>query len=130
MINGFEKETQPLTTYEMEVLLPVIVRGLLKKIGRDRAVTNKHIVTSLKDRYKISEPRVRKIINHIRINDFVPGLVATSDGYFVAENERELMDYEESLRGREEAIRAVRSSITRQRIHLFGQNVGVQGKLL
>lgn len=45
----------------------------------------------------------------------MPGLIATSDGYFIAGSETELLDYEESLKGREEAIKEVRLSIARQR---------------
>lgn len=48
MIKGFDQETQPLNDYEMGVLLPLLVRGLRTKIGRENAVTNKHIVNTLK----------------------------------------------------------------------------------
>lgn len=130
MIKGFDQETQPLTEYEMGVLLPLLVRGLQTKIGHLSAVTNKHIVASLKPNYKISDARVRKIINHIRTNDLVPGLIATSEGYFIAETENELLEYEESLKGREDAIREVRLSIARQRRLLYQQTRdGKQGSL-
>jgi hypothetical protein len=119
MIKGFDKETHPLTDYELGVLLPVLVRGLITKLGHDRAVTNGYIVATLKPTYKISEARVRKIINHIRTHDLVPGLIATSEGYFIAETEAELVEYEESLKGREDAIREVRQSIARQRRILY-----------
>lgn len=116
MIKGFSKETAPLNEYETRVLLPVLIAGLKTKNGSDNAATNKYIVSTLKGSgYKISEPRVRKLINHIRTNDLVPGLIATSDGYFIAGSETELLDYEESLKGREEAIKEVRLSIARQR---------------
>ena len=74
MIKGFDQETQPLNDYEMGVLLPLLVRGLRTKIGRENAVTNKHIVNTLKGSYKLNDARVRKIINHIRTNDLIPGL--------------------------------------------------------
>ena len=127
MIKNFEHETHPLTDYEMGVLLPLLVRGLITKKGSASAVTNKHIVACLKPTYKISDARVRKIINHIRTHDLVPGLIATSEGYFMAETETELLEYEESLKGREDAIREVRLSIARQRRILYeaarnGQN--------
>jgi len=119
MIKGFDKETHHLTDYELGVLLPVLVRGLITKKGHDQAVTNGYIVATLKPTYKISEARVRKIINHIRTHDLVPGLIATSEGYFIAETEAELIEYEESLKGREDAIREVRQSIARQRRILY-----------
>jgi hypothetical protein len=121
MLKGFDNETQPLTDYETGVLLPLLVRGLQTKIGHNSAVTNKHIVATLKPAYKISDARVRKIINHIRTNDLIPGLIATSEGYFIAETEEELLEYEQSLKGREDAIREVRISIARQRRILYEQ---------
>lgn len=129
MIKGFDQETAPLTNYETGVLLPLLVRGLRTKKGRDSAVTNRYIVTALRGSCKLSEARVRKIINHIRTNDLIPGLIATSDGYFIAEAESELLEYEESLKGREDAIREVRQSIARQRRILYEQNRAEQRDL-
>lgn len=119
MIKGFDKETCPLTDYELGVLLPVFVRGLIPRKGRGKAVKNSDIVRALRQSYKISDARVRKIINHIRTNDLIPGLIATSEGYFIAETEAELLEYEESLKGRENAICEVRRSIARQRRMLY-----------
>ena len=124
MITGFEELTEPLTEKEETVFLPPILQGLRAKIGREKAVTNKSIIQGLKVNrgIRISEARVRKIINHIRCNDLVPCLVATSDGYYIAESEQELLDYEESLAGREEAIHEVRQSIRRQRMNKYHKN--------
>ena len=119
MIKGFKRQTEPLTDYEQNTLLPVIMRGLRPRIGKESAVINRHIVSQLKPAYNVTEARVRKIINHIRTADLIPGLIATSDGYFIAETEKELRDYEESLLGRELAIRQVRESIARQRRELY-----------
>jgi len=119
MIQGFSEQTEPLTPYEQEILVPVLCRGLQSKVGKERAVTNKHIVACLKGKYQIGEARVRKIINHIRINGLVPCLMATSGGYYVATEEAELKEYEDSLLGREQAIRAVRMAITRQREEIY-----------
>lgn len=121
MLTGFEELTCELTEQEERVLLPVIVRGLRAKVGRAMAVTNKAIVDGLRTNMGIAvtAPRIRKIINYIRCNAMVPCLIATSEGYYVAESEQELLDYEESLRGREAAIREVRESIQRQRISKY-----------
>ncbi len=120
MIKGFSNETSPLNDYELRVLLPVILAGLKDKQGKRNAVTNGYIIGRLKAQgYRIDAVRLRKIINHIRTNDHLPGLIATSEGYYLATTEAELMDYEDSLRGREEAIKAVRLSIARQRCILY-----------
>ena len=119
MIKGFDKETAPLCEYETGVLLPIMIKGLQTKIGKRSAIKNGQIVQTLKSSYKITEARVRKLINHIRTNDIIPGLIATSDGYYIAQTENELIEYEESLKGRENAIREVRVSIERQRKKLY-----------
>ena len=120
MINGFEYETQPLTDYEVNKLLPVFIQGLSTKIGKANSVTNTHIVKALKRLgLKVDGPRARKIINHIRVKGLVHGLIATSDGYYIATTEKELAEYEESLKGREDAIRAVRLSLSNQRKQMF-----------
>jgi hypothetical protein len=121
MIKNFENETQQLNEYEKNVLLPLLIRGLETKNGNKNAVTNKYIISVLKPTYRLNEARVRKIINHIRTNDLIPGLIATSEGYFIAETEAELLEYEESLKGREDAIRAVRLAIARQRRVLYNK---------
>lgn len=123
MINGFQEQTEPLTEYEETQLLPQIVRGLQLKVGKANAVTNGAIVKGMKANLNLrtTEPRVRKIINHIRVHDLVPCLIATSQGYYIAESEQELKEYEESLLGREEAIRNVRLSIQRQRNRKYHQ---------
>ena len=121
MIQGFEKQTEELTDYERLTLIPVIVRGLSAKIGKSRAVTNKYIVCMLKGSYKVSDARIRKIINYIRIHDLIPCLVASNEGYYIAESNQELKDYESSLLGREAAIHEVRQAISRQRELRYGK---------
>ena len=117
MITGFEEQTEPLTDMEREVFLPPIIKGLRVKIGKDKAVTNRDIVRGLKANLniKIGEARVRKMINHIRNNDIIPCLIATSKGYYIAETPDEMTDYIDSLFGRVEAIRADAESMIRQR---------------
>lgn len=119
MIKGFADETKPINDYELNVLLPVILAGLKTKTGKNNAVTNSYIISRLRPRYRLDAPRLRKLINHIRTNDLLPGLIATSDGYYLATTENELLEYEDSLRGREEAIKAVRLAIARQRRMLY-----------
>ena len=117
MIQGFQEQTEPLTEYEEQTLLPQLVRGLRTKVGKAMSVTNKAIIDGMNRNLglKITDARVRKLINHIRTNDLVPCLIATSNGYYIAESEQELKEYEDSLLGRESAIRQVRLSIQRQR---------------
>lgn len=120
MLKGFNSETALLTEYEESVILPIVLRGLKNKVGKANAVTNRTIVQRLNIAgHTTTEPRIRKIINHIRMTDLLPGLIATSGGYFLATSEAELLDYEQSLLGREDAIKQVRLAIARQRRILY-----------
>ena len=38
MISGFDIETQELNEYESQVLMPIIIKGLITKVGKDKAV--------------------------------------------------------------------------------------------
>jgi len=115
MITNFNKETEPLTAYERDTLLPIFIRCLKKKVGRENAVTNAQICSSLKKfGLKITPVLVRKIINHIRRNGSVKRLVASSDGYYVSNDKKELEAYIYSLSGRESAIREVRRCLEQQ----------------
>jgi len=120
MINGFDEQTQPLTKKEATQLLPIFVKCLLPHIGKENRVTSSQMIQGFKAyNIKMDGPRVRKIINHIRTNDLVPGLIATSEGYYRAVTEDEMIRHEESLLEREAAIREVRRSIQRQRKQIF-----------
>lgn len=95
--------------------------------GKGNAVTNADIVRALRQwGFTVDAPRCRKLINHIRTQDIIPGLIATSRGYFIAESEAEIKEYEESLAGRENAIRQVRTALARQRRALFGNTAQPQ----
>lgn len=127
MIVGFEEITEPLTDYEQTVLLPVFVRCLSTKIGKQNAITNAKMVAAMRaceaPKFKIDEIRVRKIINHIRDYALVPCLIATSKGYYVATTDFELQEYEESLKGRIDAINQILESIHLQRKQKFHHHV-------
>lgn len=115
MLYGFENETKPLSGYEQDTLLPIIVMGLMNKVGAASAVSNSHICKSLRSQgYKVTEVRVRKIINHIRTHGLVTCLIASGKGYYRAESRQEVVDYIESLKGRENAIKAVRMAMEKQ----------------
>ena len=115
MIQNFIKEISELTKYEAEVLLPIIALCLQHHIGKDKAVTNRQICERMKKKgYDLTETRVRKIVNRIRTNNLVECLIATSRGYYVTHDQKELENYIKSLKGREEAIRLVREALEQQ----------------
>ncbi len=114
MIDGFEVETAPLSEYELK-LVPKFVNGFQNKIGKDNAITNKQIVAAMKKfGFNMSDSRVRKIINHIRIHNLVSCLMATSAGYYISKDPEEIKSFVESLKGMESAINRVRRSMEHQ----------------
>lgn len=111
----FEPETTKLTEYELKIV-PIVVNILKSRLGRENAITNKHLVNRMNTLgfSSMTPERVRKLINHIRIYDLLDCLVASSKGYYISNDEKEMSDYIDSLRGREEAIRAVRLALEAQ----------------
>lgn len=119
MINGFSVQTQPLSPYELNVLTPIISKGLEHRIGKENAITNKEICSAMRNYgYKMDNSRLRKIINHIRVNSLVSNVIATSDGYYRAASRKEVEEYLKSLENREGAIHSVRESLARQMMEL------------
>ena len=111
----FEPETTKLTEYELK-LVPIVVNILKSRLGRENAITNNILVNRMSKLgfSSITPERMRKLINHIRIYDLLNCLVASSKGYYISNDEKEISDYIDSLRGREEAIRAVRLALEAQ----------------
>jgi hypothetical protein len=110
MIKGFEEQTHGLTEFELKELIPILVKGFNKRVGKDKAITNSAIIKILSTTYglkSISEPRIRKAIHFIRDNGLVPKLIASSNGYWVATSQKEMEDWADSLRSRINAIKNI-----------------------
>ena len=116
MIQGFETQTQPLNDYERGTLLPLIIRGLVTKVGAAKVIAGSTIISKMREcGYKLDGPRLRKIINHIRTSDLIPGLESTSQGYFVATQASEIDECIVSLQGRVDATQAIILALQRQK---------------
>lgn len=119
MIPGFEDQTAPLNDYEKNILMPAMIRGLQRRIGKSNAITNAEMCRKLKANYKeVNGARIRKIINHIRLYDKVSCLVSSSKGYYVTNNVDDINRYIESLEKRAKAIFSVAHALTTQRNNL------------
>jgi hypothetical protein len=105
MIESFEDHTHPLTDYELKTLLPLMIQGFTTKIGKTRAVTNGQICKALKNKgYEVNEPRIRKLVFYIRQQNLVPNLIASSNGYWIATDIKEVDIWINSLQSRIDAI--------------------------
>lgn len=83
MLAGFEHHTKQLNKKQVEILVPVFLKGFKDKIGKRNAITSTEIIEKIKNRYNVelSDSTVRKVVAHIRDNDLVDGLlVASSEG--------------------------------------------------
>lgn len=109
MITNFEEITVELTEEEKK-FVPIIIDRFRRKPGREFMVSNPQMIEGLNRSFgvKLTEPRIRKIIQYIRINNLLPGLVGVSRGYFYTEDPDEIESWIESMKQRENAIRQSR----------------------
>lgn len=115
MIIKFKKETSELNDYETESLFPIVVSTLSKAIGKENSVKSGAIIFEIKALgFKTDSPRIRKIIHEIRAKGLIKNLIATSKGYYITEDLKELSIYIQSLRQREDSIREIRASLIKQ----------------
>lgn len=115
MITGFEEYTKDLTEYERDVLLPVLIKGLEKKIEVQNAIISKVAIAQLKAKgYKISGARWRKLMHVIRVSGMVKRVVATSNGYYITNELNELAKYNTSLTERIAHITSLKDALKDQ----------------
>ena len=118
MIKGFEDETAPLSDYEQS-LVPLFIQGFASKVGKKHAITNKEICKKMKSvGHDINDTRVRKIINYIRNNNLVSVLLASSKGYWVSKDKKEIKDWIDSMEGRISSMAVVKNAVKQQLVHL------------
>jgi hypothetical protein len=105
MIVGFEDYTMDLTEEERGFARQMY-RYMKDKFNDGLPVTNRKIQEAMlmKHGFEVTAPRIRKIIAWMHINGHLPRLVASSNGYSWAEDDKALIDYAASLKGRREAI--------------------------
>jgi hypothetical protein len=119
MIKNFEQFTVELNQVERR-LIPMMVDRFQTKRGIKNIVTADAMIDAIAKTYgvKLKDTRIRKIIQYIRVNNLVPGLIATSRGYYTAESVGEIMEWIESLKARESAIRQIRE-VAEHHVHLL-----------
>jgi hypothetical protein len=97
-IKGHEKETKGLNSQEIE-LIPDMIAFLSRAIGSSKAVNNYQIASFIQSLtgVQIKSYRIRKMIQHIQLNGLINLLCASSKGYYIAQTEKEAVDYCVSL---------------------------------
>lgn len=111
MITNFENITYELTPMEQAAVSHVTY--LLN--NSDGPVKNQKISQYLREQnseLKLYGPRIRKIINYIRVKKLLKNVIATSKGYYVSYNEKEIERYVKSLTERINAITQIKNSFS------------------
>ncbi len=126
-----KKEEFPLSIYEANVLLPILVTALKTKKGKANAVKSRQMVEAL--RYygiKLTDKQVFKLVNYIRMNDLIVGLRSSSAGYYIISSEQDFIYYEDILQSREAALKKLRLCMKRQRKSMLSHLSQKQTRLL
>ena len=130
MKSKLKQNPYSLKDYDLNVLLPILIKGLEQKKEKTNAVTANQIVYGLqRNGLKITKKQVFRLIGYIRINDLVVGLMASSVGYYITNNEKELIKYEKRLMSREAKLKKLRMSMKRQRAAMFSKELQKQTQL-
>ena len=108
MITNFEEHTSELTSEEMDIL-PIVVHGF-RNYKKESPIKAELIVTRMNEflavrgfKTRISQPRLRKMVNYIRTNGIIP-LIATSHGYFTSDCKEIIQEQIKSLQERANSI--------------------------
>lgn len=110
-IIGFEEITAKLSEDEVKVAQTFV--AIFKDcVGKENAIKSSELVDRAESFpiMPIDERRVRKIINHVRIHGMISNLIASSKGYYVTKDHKEINNYRISLDQRVSAIQQVRRS--------------------
>jgi hypothetical protein len=108
-VTNFEEFTHELTSDEMEIL-PIVVHGF-RNYKKENPIKAELIVSRLNDYLekhpylhpKMTQPRLRKMVNYIRTNGIIP-LIATSNGYFTSDCKETIQEQIKSLQERANSI--------------------------
>ena len=106
MITNFEEITANLTSEEK--LLTVEIITILSKIKKDNPIKSFELVNLINKKLSIADVnftgvKLRKYCNYIRSKSLLP-IIATSNGYYVSYDKKEIALQIESLEQRSEAI--------------------------
>lgn len=108
MLTNFEDITQELSEDELSIV-PVLILGFQNRT-KENPIKAPNVVIKVNEylrannyKIKLTEPRLRKIVNHIRTNALLP-LIATSNGYYVSNDRQEILNQIESLEQKANSI--------------------------
>lgn len=90
MLPGFEDMNPHLKEEEEDIIKEMIVPHLKRKVGKENAVTGKRMREGILKVYgvKLTEAKMRRAIQYIRVHNLIPKLCSCQKGQFVAETDK------------------------------------------
>lgn len=119
----FQNITEELTPLEKDTLVPLLI-DVLSSTHSGNRFTGKNICQYFRAcNYSVSEARLRKMINYIRVLNVQQGksfslnnkvVIGANNGYFITADPEVIKDQIESLQGRMDSMAAVVDSLKAQ----------------
>lgn len=110
MVENFEEYTKPMSEDDFK-LMEVVKRGLLPR-RKINPILSKEIMAAVNPRLaeygvksKLSEARLRKIVNHLRVHSLLC-VMGNTKGYYVSDDPEEIASNIRSLHDRSRGIMA------------------------
>ena len=107
--------TEDLSSRERHVMVGYIIHELRSRVGRKHAIRAAGLAKILRNDHEehTTTPRVRKMVNYIRLQGLLPDVIEGVTGYYIAMDGAELKRYVASLNNHADSIRAVTRSMTK-----------------
>jgi hypothetical protein len=100
MIKGFEEETYELKEGELKHIVPIIANLIGGAVGKENAIRSTDMLEYLELRnYRTSDSRIRKMVQYLRMNKKLRGLIAGNGGYYISKDPKEIREYAENSYG-------------------------------
>lgn len=116
----FKNITDELTEAEKTKFVPMLIDTLLGSHTGNR-MTGKSICGWFRNQgYDVSDIRLRKMINYIRVLNLIKGyvVIGAGNGYFITNEPDIIQDQIDSLQGRVDSMMAVIDSLKAEKINL------------
>lgn len=123
MLTLFENIIQELTDIEKDRLAPMLI-DILKRTTEKNRFTGRRIIEYFTAQgYPISQIRLCKLIQYIRVANLVApyAVIGSGSGYFLTDDPEKVEDQIESLEGRINSMRSSLDSLKAQKLNLERQ---------
>lgn len=120
MLTLFKNITEELTDLEKEKLIPLMIELMQRTNETNRFIGKKIIQCFTGQGYPISQIRMCKMINYIRVKNLLSPkvLIGAGNGYFITEDINVIDDQIESLQGRIDSMAAVVDALKAQKLSI------------